>query len=232
MPRFRSRSAPSFRSILYPSLLNQPQDAQDDEEQPEYVPQRRTHSTSSIQNESDAYIAGLSGIKVDLDINPYLQQKRYDDAVASAKVAGKILKLTPSSEQASSQPSGSPTMSYADKLRQAREAKASESTDTLPSTATAAAASPPAISSVPGVPQAPPAAPTLSYAEKLKQAREAKGALGATAMSSSSPTPRVASAPVVTPAVPAARTSLDQQVPESAVLGSEDATRAKVRCHG
>lgn len=224
----------SFRSVPHPVpysfLLVQSQYAQDDQQQPEYVPQRRTHSTSSVQNEADAYLAGLSGIKVDIDTNPYLKKQRHKDAAASAEVAKNVLKLAPPPQQTSPQLPVGPTMTYAEKLREAREAKASASADAPPSTAAAvaAAASPPAVTSAPEAPQAPAAVPTLSYSEKLKQAREATGTQSAAAVSSSPPAPPVASDPVVTPAIPPARAS--QQLTENVVLGNEDATRTKVRC--
>lgn len=145
-------------------------------------------------------MASLKGIKVDLaEENPYLKTQQSPEELPPQRLA-----RPPPPPPA---PPLGPQMSYADKLKLAKEAKASGAA-VSPAAAAAPAAVATAVPSPPAVPQAPPPPPPPARSHSDKQAQ------GQTAA-------------VSVKAVDAPKRLLEQEVPESALLG-EDAARAKV----
>lgn len=182
----------------------------DDDVAADVVPQKRTSSTFSVTNKADAYMASLKGIKIDLPESPRPAQ------APAPRLTPPQLPPTPKS------PLG-PSMSYAEKLKLAKEGKLAPQAAATPAVPVAPAT--PAASRVSETP--PPS--TLSYSERLKQAQEAKGAaVAAPAQPAPVPAarPPVEEGQVSRSAAPVRL--LEQEVPESALLG-EDAARAKVR---
>ena len=168
-------------------------------------PQKRTQATWSIQNKADAYIASLKGIKVDLpEDNPYLKKESLEEDVPPQR---RIL-MPPAPP---TRPLG-PKMSYAERLKLAKEAKAGES-------GSAAA---------PAAAEAPAAAPAASAAPR--SAEKPRPAPEVTTAATPPPPPPPASPPVSVATSAASPTTrlLEQEVPESSLLG-EDAAKAKVR---
>lgn len=152
---------------------------------PETAPRRRTKATTSIQNESDAYIAALSGIKVEITKNPYLEDQGTSNIIETGEeepVAPKS-KIQPPPPP---RPTG-PTMSYAEKRRKAREEEQRQ--ERGGAVAASEPPSAPAQTLPPPSPAAPTVGPALSYTERLKQAREAKVAASGGAPTQTRPPP-------------------------------------------
>lgn len=134
-------------------------------------PRRRTKATTSIQNESDAYIAALSGKKVEINKNPYLENQSTSNFIEMDDEYLRSQILSDSRPR----PTG-PAMSYAERLKKAREEKAGQQAPaTTPPAASAPQPPQPAAATPSAQTISPPGArSSLTYAERLQQAREAK----------------------------------------------------------
>lgn len=171
------------------------------------MPQRRTAASLSIQNESDAYIAALSGIEVDIQKNPYMEKDR-------SMIEDESLR-PPSSSPV---PTG-PTTSYSEQLRQARETKLTSSTTS--STFAAEPSTPqlePQAAQSPALGSVPQTESTPSYAARLRQAREGNAA-GVAAAAPSAPSASASGTPIPRQDESGTLFSGDDEDPQEKVIG-------------